>query len=98
VRQARKNGLAARAVAAPIRFYRRFLSPLKPPSCRFTPTCSAYALEAIGEHGVGRGLWLTLRRLARCQPITFLGGSSGFDPVPHSHSKLGHTHSHHGHP
>ena len=85
------GNLAARAVAAPIRFYRRFLSPLKPPSCRFTPTCSAYALEAVAVHGALRGLWLTLRRLARCHPITFLGGSSGFDPVPHSHS-------HHGHP
>lgn len=87
------GNLAARALAASIRFYRRFLSPLKPPSCRFTPTCSAYALEAIAAHGAGRGLWLTLRRLARCHPITFLGGSSGFDPVPNSH-----PHSHHGHP
>ena len=76
--------LAARAVMAPIHFYRRFLSPLKPPSCRFTPTCSAYALEAISAHGVRRGLILTLRRLARCHPITWLGGSSGFDPVPHN--------------
>jgi putative membrane protein insertion efficiency factor len=70
--------------AAPIRFYRRFLSPLKPPTCRFTPTCSAYALDAIAEHGALRGLGLTLRRLARCHPITWLGGSSGFDPVPPS--------------
>jgi putative membrane protein insertion efficiency factor len=76
--------LAARAVMAPIRFYRRFLSPLKPPSCRFTPTCSAYALEAVAEHGVTKGIALTLRRLARCHPITWLGGSSGFDPVPHN--------------
>jgi putative membrane protein insertion efficiency factor len=81
------RGLAARAVAAPIHFYRRFLSPLLPPSCRFTPTCSAYALEAIAEHGAGKGLLLTLRRLSRCHPITFLGGSSGFDPVPHSHHR-----------
>jgi putative membrane protein insertion efficiency factor len=85
-----KGSLAARAVAAPIRFYRRFLSPLKPPSCRFTPTCSAYALEAVAEHGALKGLALTLRRLSRCHPITFLGGSSGFDPVPHSHSKPRH--------
>jgi putative membrane protein insertion efficiency factor len=76
--------LAARAVMATIRFYRRFLSPLKPPSCRFTPTCSAYALEAVAAHGVTKGLALTLRRLARCHPITWLGGSSGFDPVPHN--------------
>ena len=80
-----RGSLAARAVAAPIRFYRRFLSPLLPPTCRFTPTCSAYALEAIAEHGALKGLLLTLRRLSRCHPITFLGGSSGFDPVPHSH-------------
>jgi len=82
----RKQGMAARLVAVPIRFYRRFLSPLKPPSCRFTPTCSAYALEAIAEHGALKGAGLALRRLARCHPLTWLGGSSGFDPVPHSHS------------
>jgi putative membrane protein insertion efficiency factor len=76
--------LAARAAMATIRFYRRFLSPLKPPSCRFTPTCSAYALEAVAEHGVVKGFALTLRRLSRCHPITWLGGSSGFDPVPHA--------------
>ncbi len=79
--------LAARAAMAGLRFYRRFLSPLKPPSCRFTPTCSAYALEAVAEHGVLKGFALTLRRLSRCHPITWLGGSSGFDPVPHTHGK-----------
>jgi len=79
----RSASLAARALMAPIRFYRRFLSPLKPPSCRFMPTCSAYALEAIAEHGAGKGLVLALRRLLRCHPLTWLGGSSGFDPVPH---------------
>jgi len=85
----------ARLAAAPIRFYRAFLSPLKPPTCRFTPSCSAYALEAIAEHGAARGLGLTLRRLARCHPLTWLGGSSGFDPVPPSrcsHSSLKSTH------
>jgi uncharacterized protein len=82
---AARTSLAARALAGAIHFYRRFLSPLKPPSCRFTPTCSAYALEAIAAHGAGKGLGLALRRLARCHPITFLGGGSGFDPVPHSH-------------
>ena len=80
-----RGSLFARAVAAPIRFYRAFLSPLKPPTCRFQPTCSAYALEAIAEHGALKGLGLSLRRLARCHPITWLGGSSGFDPVPHTH-------------
>ncbi len=81
------GSLVARAIAAPIRFYRAFLSPLKPPTCRFMPSCSAYALDAIAEHGALKGAALALRRLARCHPITWLGGSSGFDPVPHSHSK-----------
>jgi putative membrane protein insertion efficiency factor len=70
-------------LTAPIRFYRRFLSPLAPPSCRFHPTCSAYALEAIENHGPLKGPWLALRRLCRCHPIPWLGGASGLDPVPH---------------
>ncbi len=82
----RKQGMAATLAAAPIRFYRRLVSPLLPPSCRFTPSCSVYALEAISEHGALKGLGLTLRRLARCHPLTWLGGSSGFDPVPPSRS------------
>ena len=69
-------------LGAPIHFYRRVLSPLKPPSCRFQPTCSAYALEAIQIHGPARGVFLAARRILRCHPITWLGGSSGFDPVP----------------
>ena len=73
------------ALSAPIHFYRRFISPLSPPSCRFQPTCSAYALEAIKAHGPVRGLGLAMRRILRCHPITWLGGSSGFDPVPHKH-------------
>jgi len=84
VTASRKIGLAAMLAAAPIRVYRRFLSPLMPPTCRFTPSCSAYALEAIAEHGALKGSGLTLRRLSRCHPLTWLGGSSGFDPVPHS--------------
>ncbi len=80
------RGLAARAavaiVSAPIRGYRTFLSPLLPPSCRFVPTCSEYALEALQTHGPVRGSWLALRRIARCHPIPWLGGRSGFDPVP----------------
>jgi putative membrane protein insertion efficiency factor len=70
-------------LSAPIRFYRAVLSPLLPASCRFTPSCSAYALEALAIHGPVKGLWLTVRRLSRCHPISWLGGSSGFDPVPH---------------
>jgi putative membrane protein insertion efficiency factor len=67
---------------APIRFYRLFISPMLPPSCRFVPTCSQYAIQAIEKHGPLKGLALTARRLARCHPITWLGGSHGYDPVP----------------
>lgn len=74
--------MAAAALIAPIRFYRIFISPLFPPACRFQPTCSQYAIEAIQTHGAFKGFVLALRRLARCHPITWLGGSSGFDPVP----------------
>ena len=76
--------LAIALLSAPIRAYRFVLSPLLPNACRFTPSCSVYALEALHSHGPVKGLWLTLRRLSRCHPITWLGGSSGFDPVPHS--------------
>jgi putative membrane protein insertion efficiency factor len=70
-------------LSAPIRAYRTLLSPLLPNVCRFTPSCSVYALEALKLHGPLKGSWLTVRRLSRCHPITWLGGSSGFDPVPH---------------
>ena len=73
---------AVALLSAPIRAYRLLLSPLTPGRCRFTPSCSAYALEALDQHGPAKGLWLTLRRLGRCHPISWLGGSSGFDPVP----------------
>ena len=69
-------------LSAPIRAYRAALSPLLPNACRFTPSCSAYALEALHQHGPVKGLWLAAQRLARCHPFTWLGGSSGFDPVP----------------
>jgi len=61
-----------------IRLYRRGISPFTPPSCRFTPTCSAYAEEAVGRYGAWRGGWLALRRLLKCHPF----GPSGYDPVP----------------
>ncbi|HJA78628.1 membrane protein insertion efficiency factor YidD [uncultured Desulfovibrio sp.] len=67
-----------RLLILPIRLYQLCISPLLPPSCRFVPTCSAYAIEAISRHGALRGGWLTLRRLARCHPW----GGSGYDPVP----------------
>ena len=62
-----------------IRFYRKFISPHTPPSCRFTPTCSAYALEAIEKYGAIKGGFLTIKRLLRCNP--FYKGDY-FDPVP----------------
>ncbi len=59
-------------------FYRRCISPLKPPTCRFHPTCSEYGLIALRRHGAIRGSWLTIWRLLRCQPF----GTPGYDPVP----------------
>ena len=73
---------ATALLSAPIHAYRLLLSPWMGGSCRFSPSCSAYALEALDQHGPVKGLWLTVRRLARCHPISWLGGSSGFDPVP----------------
>jgi uncharacterized protein len=61
-----------------IRFYQRFISPLTPPSCIYSPTCSTYAYQAISKYGVLRGGMLALRRLARCHPW----GRGGHDPVP----------------
>ena len=61
-----------------VRTYQLLLSPFSGGACRFTPSCSEYALEAIQEHGLVRGLLLSLRRVGRCHPL----GSSGFDPVP----------------
>lgn len=68
------------AVAVLIRLYQWIVSPLLGPACRFYPTCSNYALDAIGRFGVLRGGWLALRRLARCHPWH----PGGFDPVPES--------------
>ncbi len=67
-----------RALLAAVRFYSRAISPALPPRCRFYPTCSAYAAEAIERHGAARGSWLALRRLARCAPWH----PGGWDPVP----------------
>jgi putative membrane protein insertion efficiency factor len=69
---------AGSAVVGCISAYRRFVSPWLPPACRFHPSCSAYAQEAVASHGALRGSWLALRRLLRCQPFS----RGGFDPVP----------------
>lgn len=61
-----------------IRFYQGAISPHFPPACRYTPTCSAYALEAIKKYGAFKGGWLALKRISRCHPL----GGSGYDPVP----------------
>ena len=79
----------SRALQWPIRAYRIAISPLLGQRCRFLPTCSAYALEALETHGPVKGLWLALKRIARCHPIKWLGGSEGFDPVPRAHSHRG---------
>lgn len=61
-----------------VKFYQYGISPFTPPSCRYTPTCSQYAVEALRKYGPLKGSWLTLKRLSRCHPW----GGSGYDPVP----------------
>lgn len=78
----RLRHLAGLVLIGPIQFYRYFISPMLPPSCRFTPSCSQYAIEAIKTHGPLKGAMLAARRLSRCHPVTWLGGSHGYDPVP----------------
>jgi uncharacterized protein len=75
--QARPSA-AARVLMTVITGYRRFISPLLGARCRFAPSCSAYALEAVREHGALRGTWLAVRRIGRCHPFN----PGGFDPVP----------------
>ncbi|MDE5726130.1 MAG: membrane protein insertion efficiency factor YidD [Duncaniella sp.] len=65
-------------ILLPVYFYRLCISPMLPPSCRFTPTCSKYAVEAVMKHGPMRGSWLAIKRICRCHPW----GGSGYDPVP----------------
>ena len=69
-------------ILLPVYFYRLLISPLMPPTCRFQPTCSEYALEAVRHHGPIFGLVLFLRRISHCHPIEALGARHGFDPVP----------------
>ena len=70
--------IGRRLVIGLLRFYKRYLSPLLPAACRFHPTCSEYATDAVQLHGTAKGLWLGLRRLLRCHPFS----AGGFDPVP----------------
>ena len=70
--------MIARVLLVLVGFYRRWISPALPPRCRFAPSCSAYAAEAVTAHGAARGSWLTVRRLARCHPFH----PGGHDPVP----------------
>lgn len=78
-----------KAILGLFRFYQTFISPLKPPSCRFYPTCSHYAIDAVQEHGSMRGLWLTAKRLIKCGPWH----PGGYDPVPKRslHNEKQHT-------
>lgn len=70
--------LLSKVMLALIWFYRPCISPLKPPTCRYTPTCSQYAVEAIKKYGPLKGGWLAFKRILRCNPF----GGSGYDPVP----------------
>lgn len=72
------GGVLSALLILPIRFYQLAISPHLGANCRFTPTCSQYAIEALRVHGPCRGLWLALRRITRCHPW----GGSGYDPVP----------------
>jgi putative membrane protein insertion efficiency factor len=77
---ARKLSVASRLLVVLLTGYRRFISPLLGPTCRYYPSCSAYALEAVQLHGALRGSWLAARRLSRCHPFH----AGGIDPVPGS--------------
>lgn len=73
-----------RAAIFLVQLYRTVISPYRPPSCRFTPTCSQYAVEALGEYGLMRGTWLAIVRLAKCGPWH----RGGWDPIPDRPSSL----------
>ena len=82
-----RSSLAARAMMASITGYQKFLSPLKgQPTCRFYPSCSQYALEAVQEHGAVVGAWLTVKRLSKCHPFH----PGGLDPVPRRSVRVRH--------
>lgn len=73
-----RQGLVAKILMGMVRGYKRYISPLLPDACIYSPTCSEYALEAIGKYGAARGGWLAIRRILRCNPFH----PGGFDPVP----------------
>jgi len=75
-----RSGIFASFLLFAISLYRRILSPVLPAACRFHPTCSQYADDAVRTHGALRGSWLAIRRVARCHPFN----EGGIDPVPHS--------------
>lgn len=68
----------AKIIIGLVRFYQKFISPVTPSTCRYTPTCSSYMVEAIKVHGPLKGSWLGIKRIARCNPW----GGHGYDPVP----------------
>jgi putative membrane protein insertion efficiency factor len=86
------SGITSGIAIWPIRAYQWLISPLLPASCRYQPTCSAYAVEALQRHGLLRGLAMTVKRLTRCHPW----GGSGYDPVPDAPIRCGHD-DHHDH-
>jgi len=89
--------LAAKLLALPVRGYRLIFSPWVGYNCRYQPTCSQYALDALADHGALKGGWLAAKRIARCNPF----GGGGYDPVPPSgaahHSKQTQKEDGHGH-
>ncbi|MCW2527070.1 MAG: Protein YidD [Pseudonocardiales bacterium] len=84
------RSLAARGCLRLVAFYRGLVSPMLPPTCRYAPTCSEYAMTAIERFGAGRGSWLALRRLLRCGPWHH----GGYDPVPEQPDRPGSTEPH----
>lgn len=70
--------LLTKILLLPVYFYKYSISPMLPPSCRYTPTCSEYAIDALKKHGPFKGLWLATKRILSCHPW----GGSGYDPVP----------------
>jgi len=79
-----------RMLQAPLKFWHRWLAPMLPPMCRFEPSCSVYAVEAIEKHPLHRALWLIVRRLAKCQPFH----PGGYDPVPDPSATCDLNHQH----